>query len=67
MMEEHNRFVYEKGDIEIGKTQCEFCKLYNPENENVCSAYPEGKPEEVVKNERRCPKEVSKNPVPWEE
>ncbi len=52
------RFIYQKGDIEIKKSQCGFCKYEARDNklgsEDVCGKFPNGKPEAVVKNQRRC-------------
>ena len=47
-----DRFIYNKGDIQIGKSQCDFCK-YNCKKEfgkakQSCSKYPNGKPEDVI-------------------
>lgn len=36
----NNRFIYEKGDIEIKSSQCDFCKYNNPDDKNVCIKYP---------------------------
>ncbi len=52
--EENNRFVYEKGDIEIKSNQCEFCKYNNSENKDVCIMFPNGKPEEIKNTKKRC-------------
>ncbi len=53
------RFIYQKGDIEIKESQCCFCKYEVQDNkldsEDVCEKYPDGKPEIVAKNQRRCP------------
>ncbi len=54
-----DRFSYQKGDIEIKKTQCNFCK-YNQEDDNnqeiaCCAKYPDGKPDDIVRTIRRCP------------
>ena len=52
--QENNRFVYEKGDIEIKKSQCDFCKYNNPNEQNNCVKFPNGKPEEIKNTNRRC-------------
>ena len=62
-MNNNNKFIYEKGDIEIAKTQCEFC-VYNDERDtNKCSQYPDGKLKEVVNNIKLCPKHKDKNNI----
>ena len=53
----NDRFTYQKGDIQIKASQCDFCK-HNCKDENgcskvVCSKYPEGKPEDVLKTLRK--------------
>ena len=50
----NNRFIYEKGDIEIKSSQCDFCKYNNPVDKNVCIKYPNGKPEELKQTKKRC-------------
>ncbi len=47
-------FTYQKGDIEIKRTQCEFCKYNNKEDITKCIKYPEGKPLDVVNTKVRC-------------
>lgn len=50
----NNRFIYEKGDIEIKSSQCDFCKYNNQDDKNVCIKYPNGKPEELKQIKKRC-------------
>lgn len=50
----NNRFIYEKGDIEIKSSQCDFCKYNNSDDKNVCIKYPNGKPEELKQTKKRC-------------
>jgi hypothetical protein len=50
--EENNRFVYEKGDVEIKSSQCDFCKYNNFEDKDVCIKFPNGKPEEIKKTKK---------------
>lgn len=56
-------FTYKQGDIQFGDSQCEFCKLNNPDNPNVCSKYPNGKPEEITKNIKKCEFTVIDSPL----
>ena len=48
------RFIYQKGDIEIKDTQCGFCKFNDEERPLYCINYPNGKPENVIKGTIRC-------------
>ncbi len=50
---ENNKFVYEKGDIEVKSSQCDFCKHNNDDN-NTCIKFPNGKPEEIKATKKRC-------------
>lgn len=50
----NNRFIYEKGDIEIKSSQCDFCKYNNPDDKNVCIKYPNGIPEKLKQTKKRC-------------
>lgn len=54
-----DRFSYQKGDICIGASQCAFCRFNvvgaGGESSGTCAKYPEGKPEEIAKTEKRCP------------
>lgn len=55
----NDRFTYHAGDIQIKKSQCEFCK-YNERDENEpvctkCPMYPDGKPDEILRTRIRCP------------
>ena len=61
----NDKFTWQKGDIQIAKTQCEFCAYYNAETPDKCEMY-EKKPDEVIKNEVRCKKAKNNNPAPWE-
>lgn len=49
-----DKFVYEKDDIDIKSSQCDFCKYNNPDAKDVCIKYPNGKPEEVKQAKKRC-------------
>lgn len=54
-----DRFTYKKGDIQIKKSQCDFCK-HNCKDEAgksqlVCLKYPDGKPDEIAKTLKKCP------------
>lgn len=54
----NDRFIYQKGDIQIGASQCDFCK-YNCKDQHgcskaTCSKYPEGKPEDIIKALKKC-------------
>ncbi len=58
------RFVYQKGDIQLKRTQCEFCKNHNKVKSSnddkeeeliVCEHYPDGVPYEIMKAIKRCP------------
>lgn len=48
------RFIYQKGDIEIKDTQCDFCKFNDKERPLCCTNYPNGKPRNVIKGISRC-------------
>jgi hypothetical protein len=55
----NDRFIYQKGDIQIRASQCDFCK-YNCKDERgcskaVCSKYPEGKQGDIVQTLKKCP------------
>lgn len=55
----NDRFTYQKGDIEIRVSQCDFCK-FNCRDEcgrsrTECPKYPEGKPETIIKTLKKCP------------
>lgn len=52
----NDKFLYKEGEIQIAKHQCELCKYNNPENKNICSQFENGKPIEVLKMEKLCPK-----------
>lgn len=52
---EGDRFVYQQGDIEIKKMQCDFCELNNKDNCEKCEKFPNGKPADICKNKVRCP------------
>lgn len=55
----NDRFSYEQGDIELRKSQCDFCKHRLPARGeklfDYCTKYPSGKPVEIVKTTQRCP------------
>lgn len=55
----NDRFTYQKGDIQIRASQCDFCK-YNCKDQRGCSGvicpkYPNGKPENIIKTLKKCP------------
>lgn len=52
--ENNNRFIYEKEDIEIKNSQCEFCKYNDINNKNKCVKFQNGKPEEILFTKSRC-------------
>ncbi len=60
-MENNDKYVWNKGDIQIAKTQCEFCTYNDEKDTNKCSKYPDGKLLEVVNNLKACPKYKDKN------
>lgn len=47
-------FCYKEGEIEIGDTQCDFCKYKDPSDPTKCSKYPSGKPKFVIENQALC-------------
>ena len=50
------RFSYQKGDIQIKKTQCDFCKhSLNDGGNTTCVKFPDGKPDEIIKTLKKCP------------
>lgn len=51
--EKNNRFIYEKDDIEIKSSQCDFCKYNNSNEKDVCIKYPNGKPEEIKQTKKK--------------
>lgn len=59
----NNKFVWKEGEIKIAKTQCELCKYNNVEHKNFCIKYPNGKPIEVLNNERRCSEFKNENGI----
>lgn len=50
----NGRFIYEKEDIEIKNSQCDFCKYNNVDNNRICEKYTNGKPQEVKNEIKRC-------------
>jgi len=52
----NDKFVWKEGEIKIAKTLCEFCKHNDKEHPSVCSQYPNGKPNEVINNNIKCPR-----------
>ena len=52
----NDKFVWKEGEVIIAKTQCEFCKHNDKEHPSVCSQYPNGKPNEVINNNIKCPR-----------
>lgn len=55
----NDRFTYQKGDIQIRSSQCDFCKFNckdeHGDSKNTCTHFPNGKPDEINKNLKRCP------------
>ena len=49
-----DRFIYHKNDIELHKTQCEFCIYNNEKKPDRCVKYPDGKPDCILKNIKKC-------------
>ena len=59
-----NKFVWNEGDIRIGRTQCELCAHHCKATPNTCPKY-EAKPEEVKNGTVKCPHiQISLN-TPW--
>ena len=52
--EENNKFIYKEGDIEIKKSQCDFCKYNDSDDENICIKFSNGKPEKIKTTKKRC-------------
>ncbi len=55
----NERFIYQKGDIQIRASQCDFCK-YNCKDQRGCSKdtclkYQEGKPKDIIESLNKCP------------
>lgn len=50
----NSRFIYEKEDIEIKNSQCDFYKYNNVDNNRICEKYISGKPQEVKNGIKRC-------------
>ena len=59
----NDKFVWKEGEIKIVKTLCELCKHNDKEHPNVCSQYPNGKPNEVISNSIKCPEFDNKNKI----
>ena len=59
----NDKFVWKEGEIKIVKTLCELCKHNDKEHPNVCSQYPNGKPNEVISNNIKCPEFDNKNKI----
>ena len=57
----NDKFIYHEGELQIAKTQCEFCKFNDKDTEMVCKEYLNGKPNDVITNKIRCPKFKDKN------
>lgn len=51
-----DRYKWEKDETKIVKSQCELCIYNNKKDINICEQYPNGKEEEIVKNNIKCPK-----------
>ena len=59
----NDKFFWKERKIEIAKTQCELCKHNNNDYPNVCSQYPNVKPDEVINNSIKCPRFDKKNKI----
>ena len=59
-----NKFIYEKNDIDIAHSQCEFCIYNDKASPDKCEKY-EKKPDEIIKNIRQCPLSKDDLPTPW--
>jgi len=51
---ENERFVYQEGEIQFIKCQCNICKYNNLDNPKVCCYFPNGKPNEVLETKIQC-------------
>lgn len=55
----NNRFTYNKGDIDVQNTQCDFCRYNEVNNEGrsklTCCKYEQKKPDEIYRTLKRCP------------
>ncbi len=60
-----SKFTYERGDIEVAKNQCGFCKFNREKEQSACDHY-ENKPQEILSNRKLCPFFKDVLPVPWE-
>lgn len=52
--ENNDKFVYKEGELKFAKTQCGLCKYNNASSEDKCEVYPNGKPQEVMSNIKKC-------------
>ena len=52
--ENKDKFVYQEGDIQISKSQCNGCIYEDKNNNDKCVKYPEGKPNKLITNEYAC-------------
>lgn len=59
------KFVYEKEEIHIAKTQCELCRHWVAEKPEACIYY-EVKPEEILDNRAGCPYFTTNREMPWD-
>lgn len=48
-----NKFVYESGDLNIGKSQCELCKNFISEDSVSCRVF-DKRDENIILGIRRC-------------
>ncbi len=60
----NSKFIYKENDIQIAHCQCEFCIYNRKETPMTCEQY-ETKPEEVIRNQKRCPREKDIHETPW--
>ena len=47
-------FAYKQGDIQIGNSQCDFCRYKDSNNITKCIKYPDGKPNDIINTNVRC-------------
>lgn len=47
------KFVWQAGDITIGRTQCELCYYYSKDSKNSCEKYTEI-PKEIKESKKKC-------------
>lgn len=59
-----DKFVWNEGDVRIGRTQCDLCVHNCKATPNICPKY-EVKPEEVKKGTVKCPHIQLSLSTPW--